>query len=198
MRPFCRELAECSSLISHSRSTFVNIHHPEVAMPGKRISVAACLAALEAARKARRAGSSDDASAATSGTGDGPVIACARRWGSAAWVLEGSAGLNANRGFLHRWWVKCARTPTHTHTHTEAAFFTHGLMIVTSYKTSRVYIESFDNPQQGFCLSIPREPYCVRSRRVGASVASATGRQQSKRLRLQTLNVCKRCLATAP
>ena len=58
-------------------------------MPIKRISAAACLAALEAARKAGRIENADDAVAAASNTGHGPLIACARRWGSAAWVFEG-------------------------------------------------------------------------------------------------------------
>ena len=60
-----------------------------LAMPIKRISAAACLAALEAARKAGRIESADDAVAAASNIGHGPLIACARRWGSAAWVFEG-------------------------------------------------------------------------------------------------------------
>lgn len=44
-------------------------------MPGKRISVAAGLQPAAAQKTARGA--------------DGPVVACVRHWGNAAWVFEG-------------------------------------------------------------------------------------------------------------
>ena len=51
-------------------------------MPGKRISFAAGLKAQGPTRKTARSGA---------GGGAGPLVACARRWGSAHWVFEGSA-----------------------------------------------------------------------------------------------------------
>ena len=45
-------------------------------MPGKRVSVAANLKAQGPLQKIARGSA-------------GPVIACARHWGSAAWVFEG-------------------------------------------------------------------------------------------------------------
>jgi len=47
-------------------------------MPGKRVSIAAGLKAQGPMRKAGR-----------TGEGSGPLVASARRWGSAHWVFEG-------------------------------------------------------------------------------------------------------------
>ena len=46
-------------------------------MPGKRICMAAGLKAQGPPQKTVRRGN------------DGPVVACARHWGSAAWIFEG-------------------------------------------------------------------------------------------------------------
>ena len=51
------------------------------AMPQKRISLAAGLKAQGPMRKVGRAGGSN-----------GPLVACARRWGGAHWVFEGVLG----------------------------------------------------------------------------------------------------------
>ena len=60
-------------------------------MPGKRVSVAANLQPQGASQKTAR------------GSG-GPLVACARHWGSAAWVFEGLQQVEAGFGSLDPAW----------------------------------------------------------------------------------------------
>ena len=72
---FCRP-CKCSHAQAQVFRLVLSIQRLVPAMPGKRVSVAAGLNARGPAKKPARAST-------------GPLVACAKMWGSAGWVFKG-------------------------------------------------------------------------------------------------------------